>query len=87
MNVKTELMEYLVRRCVQEVLSQVYEGEFVGAPAPPADGQGTADQPAIPKRKDTRPQEPSGKQTPPMVVNEDMIRLIKKLVDKKLNNI
>jgi hypothetical protein len=87
MKVKTELMEYLVRRCVQEVLSQVYETSDKGALAPPADGQGTADQPAIPKRKDTRPEPPSGKETPPFAVNEDMLKLIRQLVDKKLNTI
>ena len=59
---KEELLEQLTRMCVREVLSQLREaeedpnkkpdeedGETKGAPAPPADGQGTADQPEIPK--------------------------------------
>lgn len=40
------------------------DDETKGAPAPPADGQGTGDQPAIPKEKDTDPEEPSQPETP-----------------------
>jgi len=46
---KKELLEYLIRECVKEVLEAFPEPETTGAPAPPAAGQGTADQPAIPK--------------------------------------
>jgi hypothetical protein len=60
---KQELLEQLTRMCVREVLSQLKEedadpnkktpddedSETKGAPAPPADGQGTAEQPEIPK--------------------------------------
>lgn len=66
---KQELLEHLIRMCVREVIEQVQEedekdtkpeepkddGETKGAPAPPADGQGTADQPEIPKDKPTEP--------------------------------
>ena len=54
---KQELLEYIIRACVQEVLTQVNEqdDETKGAPAPPADGQGTADQPPVPK--DETPEE------------------------------
>lgn len=75
---KPELLEYLVRHCVREVLSQtkkhelsqtgkVNEGdeEIKGAAAPPADGQGTADQPGIPNEKDSIPEKPSEPETPP----------------------
>jgi len=75
---KQELLEYLVRHCVREVLSQtnkhelsqtgkVNEGdpEIKGAAAPPADGQGTADQPEIPNEKDSIPEKPSEPETPP----------------------
>ena len=65
---KPELLEYLVRHCVREVLTQIKEVDedpTKGAPAPPAAGQGTADQPEIPK-KDSPPEEnPSEPETPP----------------------
>ena len=41
------------------------DDETKGAPAPPADGQGTAEQPEIPKDKDTTPEPPSEPETPP----------------------
>jgi len=41
------------------------DDETKGAPAPPADGQGTAEQPEIPKDKDTTPEKPSEPETPP----------------------
>lgn len=47
--VKRELVEYIIRECVRVIL----EDETVGAPAPPAAGQGTADTPAIPKDQNT----------------------------------
>jgi len=51
---KKELLEYLIRECVKEVLEAFpQEPETVGAPAPPAAGQGTADQPAIPQQSAT----------------------------------
>lgn len=50
MKVKRQLLEYLIRECVREVLEQT-SSETIGAPAPPAEGQGTADAPAIPKVK------------------------------------
>ena len=44
---KKQLLEYIVRECVKELLETfpngVYEDETVGAPAPPEGGQGTAD--------------------------------------------
>lgn len=49
---KKELLEYLVRECVKEVLESMpdpTQPETIGAPAPPAGGQGTADQPALPQ--------------------------------------
>ena len=78
---KKQLLEYLVRRCVREVISQtnqhtITEGKnkklrireeedpTKGAPAPPESGQGTADQPEIPKEKDTTPEPASQPQTP-----------------------
>ena len=63
---KQELLEHLVRHCVKEVLAQVNEvdDETKGTPAPPAAGQGTAEQPAIPKEKDTTPPPPSEPETP-----------------------
>ena len=52
---KKELLEEIIRLCVREVLDIVpvvggdlFEAETVGAPAPPAGGQGTADQPPVP---------------------------------------
>lgn len=60
---KQELLEALTRLCVREVLSQMREeedkketppedtGDTKGAPAPPADDQGTADQPGVPSEK------------------------------------
>ena len=63
---KKELLEHLVRSCVREVLSQIREDDqTLGASAPPADGQGSAEQPAIPKDKDSRPELPSEPETPP----------------------
>jgi hypothetical protein len=65
---KQELLEYLVRSCVKEVLTQstIQEGdpEIKGAAAPPADGQGTAEQPEIPNEKDSIPEEPKEPETP-----------------------
>jgi hypothetical protein len=58
---KKELLEALTRVCIREVITQMREaadetdeqsddgGNTKGAPAPPEDGQGTADQPEIPK--------------------------------------
>lgn len=49
---KKELLEYLIRECVNEVLEafpDAADPETVGAPAPPEAGQGTADQPEIPQ--------------------------------------
>lgn len=58
---KKELLEYLVRECVREVIAlKEADGEdpTIGAPAPPAGGQGTADQPAIPQAQSEPPQAP-----------------------------
>lgn len=47
---KQEFLEYLIRECVNEVLEAfpgVQEPDTIGAPAPPAGGQGTADQPTV----------------------------------------
>jgi hypothetical protein len=45
---KPEFLEYLIRECVKEVLEAFpAEPETVGAPAPPAAGQGTADAPPV----------------------------------------
>ena len=52
---KQELLEYLVRSCVREVLKQKLNessDEMKGAAAPPGDGLGTADQPPIEKDKE-----------------------------------
>lgn len=55
---KQKLLEYLVRECVVMVLEHIpnyrnlSEDETEGAPAPPADGLGTGDQPAIPNDSD-----------------------------------
>jgi hypothetical protein len=47
---KKQLLEYIIRECVKEVLEAFpQEPDTVGAPAPPAAGQGTADQPAVPQ--------------------------------------
>jgi len=64
---KQELLEYLVRHCVREVLSQVNEVDepTQGAAAPPEDGQGTADQPEIPKDPSPADEKPSEPETPP----------------------
>ncbi len=59
--VKKQLLEALIRECVKEVLDQVSE-ETIGASAPPADGLGTADQPAMPQevtQKDIKQRIPS----------------------------
>lgn len=46
---KPELLEFLIRECAKEVLTQLNEEEETkGAAAPPADGQGTGDQPSVP---------------------------------------
>ena len=50
-HLKKQLLEYLIRECVCEVISQIgtdVNEDTVVAPAPPADGLGTADQPPIP---------------------------------------
>lgn len=66
---KQELLEYIIRACAKEVLTQLNEEEDTkGAPAPPAAGQGTADQPPIPKDKkpvDTEPEKPETPDAPP----------------------
>lgn len=51
-HMKQELLEHIIRHCIREVISQIGEADddIKGAPAPPADGQGTADQPAIPQK-------------------------------------
>lgn len=55
---KKEFLEYLIRECVKEVLEAFpQEPETAGAPAPPAGGLGTADQP---------PLEPASAAPPPM---------------------
>lgn len=63
---KQELLEYLIRHCVKEVLSQMNEADndTVGASAPPADGQGTADQPPVPKGEELPNEKPSEPETP-----------------------
>jgi len=43
---------------------QEADDDTKGAPAPPASGQGTAEQPEIPKEKDTTPEPPSKPETP-----------------------
>lgn len=49
-NVRKQLLEYLIRECVRETLYQVSEeDDTIGAPAPPAAGLGTADQPPLPQ--------------------------------------
>lgn len=59
---KPELLEFLIRECAKEVLTQLNEvnDETQGAAAPPADGQGTGDQPAVPldEPNDTQQDEP-----------------------------
>ena len=66
---KQELLEYIIRSCVKEVLTQVNEEEETkGAPAPPADGLGTADQPPVPKNDsepDEEPEEKPEQEAPP----------------------
>ncbi len=53
---KKELLEYIIRQCVNEVLNATLpEQDTVGAPAPPAGGQGTADQPALPQDQSANP--------------------------------
>lgn len=45
---KKELLEYIIRETVKEVLEAFpQEQDTIGAPAPPAGGLGTADQPAL----------------------------------------
>ncbi len=63
---KKEFLEYLIRECVKEVLEAFPPDQdpLVGAPAPPAAGQGTADQPAIPQQSTSpegSPQMPGAK--------------------------
>jgi len=69
---KQELLEYIIRECAREVIAQIKEDETIGAAAPPADGQGTADQPAIPKDKDTNPEPPQDKETPEVPSSPDL---------------
>ena len=73
---KQELMENLIRYCAREVLAQIREnsGETKGAPAPPADGLGTAEQPPIPKKT-------SGA----LEVDENIRKMIKKVVNEILD--
>jgi hypothetical protein len=78
-NVKNQILEQLVRKCICEVLDTMNikevgkfqlhprQEESIGAPAPPAEGQGTADQPPIPKE-----------------INE-LKKVIKKMVRKTLS--
>lgn len=55
---KKELLEYIIRECVKEVLAEALpDDQTVGAPAPPEAGQGTADQPPIPQP--TQPEVPT----------------------------
>lgn len=55
--IKRELLECLIRECICELLDHTNEAdETIGAAAPPADGQGTADQPAL-----SQPESPLGK--------------------------
>lgn len=75
---KQELLEHLVRLCVREVIDQVDETK--GAPAPPADGQGTADQPGIPKNKDTTTGQVSINE-----VDAKLKKVVKKMVGEILN--
>lgn len=72
---KQELLEYIIRECAKEVIAQIKEeeekkddkddGETKGAPAPPADDQGTGDAPGLATNKPEIPGAPSGKETPP----------------------
>jgi hypothetical protein len=52
-HIKQQLLERLIRECIKEVIE--YESgrkdTTIGAPAPPAGWQGTADQPPIPEEK------------------------------------
>jgi hypothetical protein len=49
----------------EETFGGLFEADkFQGITAPPADGQGTADQPAIPKERDPLPTTPSQPETP-----------------------
>lgn len=68
---KQELLEHLIRHCIREVISQMNEAsdEIKGAAAPPADGQGTADQPAIPKQE----------------LDENLQKVIKKIINEFLD--
>lgn len=71
---KKRLLEYLVRQCAREVLKQINESDddIKGAPAPPAAGQGTADQPEIPKNNPDEPTEPSQKETPEVPLSPEL---------------
>ena len=62
---KPELLEYLIRACSREVLKQLNEGDpdIKGAAAPPADGQGTADQPPIPNPSPDQEETPKPEDT------------------------
>lgn len=75
---KKELLEHLVRKCIREVISQVneFDDETKGAPAPPADGQGTADQPEIPKQTHSVDDNPSDKETPEDVPSPSLAGVI-----------
>lgn len=57
MKIKQSLLEYLVRECIREVMTQVKEvgGETVGAPAPPADGTGSGENLGIPNEDPSIP--------------------------------
>ena len=72
---KQELLENLIRLCVRQVLESINEAddETHGASAPPADGQGTADQPPIPQDKSgTNSPETSGRETPEIPSSADL---------------
>lgn len=72
---KPELLEFLIRECAREVLTQINEGDqdIKGAAAPPADGQGTADQPAIPNEEPKIPEKPQQPETPPAPALKGMV--------------
>lgn len=71
---KQELLEYIIRACAKEVLAQVNEGdpEIKGAAAPPADGQGTADQPEIPNTKEPVSKDLEQPETPDVPVSPEL---------------
>ena len=72
---KQELLEYLIRHCIREVLSQVKEidSEAKGALAPPSDGTGTM---AL------------ANTVSPMAldnIDEDLQKMIKKIINEVLD--